>query len=73
MMKKMTNHTEESLMALARQICKDAERYRWLRDTAGDDWGTLYFRHLTIPLDTSTAARSNAIDAAIDAAMQEGK
>jgi len=46
----------------------NAERYRWLRDEA--EW---YSCHITNTVQFKTGANFLSLDAAIDAAMKEGK
>ena len=51
----------------ARQMVWDAARYRWLRDVGDSTWTPLQMRFVRGGLP------ANRVDAAIDAAMKEGK
>ncbi|QHJ81783.1 MAG: hypothetical protein [Caudoviricetes sp.] len=49
------------------ELCKDALRYRWLRDTAGDEWSLLRW----ITGDAQILVDGPNMDDDIDSAMQE--
>jgi hypothetical protein len=53
---------------IIKELRKDAERYRWIRDEA--EW---YSCHIKNTVQFKTGANFLSLDAAIDAAMKEGK
>jgi hypothetical protein len=52
---------------------RDAERYRWLKSRAEDYDGHVCFGEVRYPAPIPDCTPFDAIDAAIDAAMQEDK
>ena len=52
---------------------RDAERYRWLKSRAEDYDGHVCFGEVRYPAPIPDRTPFDAIDAAIDAAMQEDK